>query len=166
MILSHDAKLNLDPSDWAGYKSDPLTNIIPLSGKTSTGNVIITNKDGANNYPQCPLADAAIQTFMAANFNNSKYTLQQGLSILSAVESDFQCGGYCGKSKFYSFSSVSQGPPPQNCTQGINLVMQKSARITLWSGVTFGIVGVLGLFLTIFYIFQRKGDLEEPLLHH
>lgn len=103
---------------------------------------------------------------MAANFNNSGYTLQQGLNILGAVEKDFECAGYCKLSPFYSFSTVSNGPPFQNCTVGINKVMEKSARITLWSGITFGIVGIIGFILTMYYIFQRKGDLEEPLLHH
>lgn len=65
----------LDPSDWAGYK--PTNESITTLGSTpATENRIITSKSGAKNYPQCPLVDTAIKTFMAANFNNSGYTVQ------------------------------------------------------------------------------------------
>jgi hypothetical protein len=70
----------------------------------------------------------------------------------------------CYASKFYTFSDVSMGPPPQTCVEGIQKVMDKAARITKWSGIVFFIFTLIGFILTMTLVFRKKGDNEEPLL--
>jgi len=88
-----------------------------------------------------------------------------GLNALKAVEHDFECAGMCFSSKFYSFSDVGEGVPEQTCVEGINHVMTHAARICLWSGLVFGLITLIGFIVSVSLSFQKRSDLEEPLLH-
>ncbi|CDW72425.1 tetraspanin family protein [Stylonychia lemnae] len=167
-----------DSKDWKNYQSSALVlqNLLPtqskevvtqqIAQKTLSNVLMITDDKGADKYPECKAVDVTLKAFMAANFNNSAYTLQQGLDLLDAVEDDFECASMCSTSRYFAFSKVGHGPPSQNCTSGINKVMNKAASITFWSGLIFGIITFVGIVLSFLLIFRKKHDNEEPLLNH
>jgi len=74
-----------------------------------------TNNGGVSRWPECGVSKSVLNTLYTTNFNNSGTSLKQGLDILAAVEKDFECAGMCLSSKYYTFSTVSNGPPTQTC---------------------------------------------------
>lgn len=95
------------------------------------------------------------------NFTNN---ITFAFNILGAVETDFNCAGFCRTSKYFTFSNVTRGPPTQSCTVAINEWM--SSAVTLAS-VFFWIFFVLTLaafVLTIVLTRKPISELESPLL--
>eukprot|EP00347_Sterkiella_histriomuscorum_P007636 403348156 len=130
---------------------------------TTLNTGIIYSPNGAHNFPQCPGTNVTLQSFITANLSGSGAQIKLGMSVLDAVERDFDCAGMCIPSKFYAFSEVNNGPPTQTCVQGINKFMDKTADLTTYSGSFFFATTLIGfiisLILTCSNVFgQHKRD--------
>ncbi|CDW86527.1 UNKNOWN [Stylonychia lemnae] len=147
-----------DPDDWSqpqstlAQKNDELNKMLGIPYRP-----IYPSASGADNFPQCPGANTYIQLFFDQNLKDTGITVGEGLSYLKAIENDFECADACGESQFYTFSKVSKGPPPKNCTTAIKQTLEKVANVTFWSGIGFGVVSFIGLLFT-FYLKCRKKE--------
>jgi len=84
--------------------------------------------------------------------------------MLNAIETDFNCSSMCDSSKWFSFSDVSRGIPPQNCTIAIERYLDDLASKAAGTYGTFaGITLVFFIYLT-WFAYRKKHDIESPLL--
>jgi hypothetical protein len=87
------------------------------------------------------------------------------LSLLGGVELDFQCGGFCKKSKFYTFSEIANGPPPQDCVNSIESATSKAQVYTVVVGLILIITSLLGI-VESFILGCRKKDDDDYYKQH
>ncbi len=104
----------------------------------------MTSPTGYSAWPECPASSKAIN--LAQNFKLPYADdVNMGLQALGGVELDFQCGGFCRRSKFFTFSDISMGPPTQNCVNNISSVLYKAEIYTLIAGIVFIITNLIGM---------------------
>ncbi|CDW80637.1 tetraspanin family protein [Stylonychia lemnae] len=164
-----------DPKLWNEYsapkndqKASTTQNVLNAGTSTATSatsqvnNGIVYSATGAHNFPECKGISTTLQLFITANISNSGDELKLGISVLDGVERDFNCAGFCINSKFFTFSEVSQGPPPQTCVKAINQAMDGLARVTMFSGLVYFVSTLIGVVIAFMLICSRF----DPKGHH
>ena len=128
------------------------------------GHGLSTIKNGALRLTDCPMANETLLLAMGTAGATTDLSIEQIVDILGSIERDFNCGAMCKRSNLYAFSEVSRGPPPQTCRRGVTARTSHLARVFFWSGLIFGIISFLGLVLSLMITFEKRSELEEPLI--
>lgn len=131
-------------------------------GEPIIGNGLHTIKNGANRISDCAMANETIRSALEAS--SSSFSYEEVLDILGGLETDFNCASLCKRSPLYAFSKVNRGPPPQTCRRSFNAKMSHFSTVFFWSSVVFGFITFVGFILATMITFDKRGELDEPLL--
>jgi len=91
--------------------------------------------------------------------------LDEALQILGGLERDFNCASLCKRSPLFAFSDVSVGPPRMSCMRAVVKKVARMAQFLFWGSSIFALVSLIGLVFTLMITFDKRGELNEPLLH-
>eukprot|EP00349_Pseudokeronopsis_sp_Brazil_P002323 CAMPEP_0202972094 /NCGR_PEP_ID=MMETSP1396-20130829/33330_1 /ASSEMBLY_ACC=CAM_ASM_000872 /TAXON_ID= /ORGANISM="Pseudokeronopsis sp., Strain Brazil" /LENGTH=87 /DNA_ID=CAMNT_0049702131 /DNA_START=643 /DNA_END=903 /DNA_ORIENTATION=- len=76
---------------------------------------------------------------------------------MGALEHDLSCAGMCKSSHLYSFSQVSEGPPPRNCSVAAeDLVDKISTRAMVWGWLLGGLLLMCALFSCLVWLWKDE----------
>lgn len=83
---------------------------------------------------------------------------------MGGVELDFQCGGYCKRSKFYTFSDIALGPPTQTCVVSIEAALNQAQTYSLIAGLVFIITSFIGIVEAILIGICKKRNQDDDYM--
>jgi Tetraspanin family len=95
------------------YSDCPCASTYPFTGSDYTG--MVTSESGPVSAINCPKFSSYFTSMPS----------QATLSILTALEMQFNCSGICSSEKFYMFSDVNRGIPLSDCKEGIIKLIEK-----------------------------------------
>eukprot|EP00347_Sterkiella_histriomuscorum_P008307 403345590 len=85
---------------------------------------------------------------------------QKYVKLLSALENQFSCAGFCYSPKFFLFSDVTRGPPNNDCKDELNKVIVENGNQL--AGILFmvGFTALIGFGISFAIVYSKK----EPRL--
>jgi len=131
-------------------------------GSPVTGHGLHTIKNGARRLTDCPTANETLMTALGAA--GADLSVEQVVEILGGIERDFNCASLCKRSNIFAFSEVSRGPPPQTCRRSVTTKTAHLSKVFFWTSLIFAIITFLGFVLAIMISFEKRNEMDEPLL--
>lgn len=98
------------------------------------------------------------KSLITVNSNETSEDIDIALKGVGGMEYDFECAGMCLPSKFYAFSKVGRGPPPQTCVVGINNYLNTAVMVIYYPGILFSLIALTG-FIVSFYLLVTGRDI-------
>ncbi|TNV77642.1 hypothetical protein FGO68_gene15882 [Halteria grandinella] len=131
-------------------------------GEPVIQNGLYTIKNGAERISDCPYANETLSTLLDTSF--SVFSLDETLNLLKGIENDFSCASMCKRSPLFAFSEVSKGPPQQACRRSVTNKVASIANCFFWTNLVFAVITLIGFVLATMIAFDKRGELDEPLL--
>jgi hypothetical protein len=126
-----------------------------------------------NRYQDCPSVNTTILSYLQQSTNytttsNKTTKFNTTVEQVAALETDFQCAGYCtdAPARYRAFSEVRFGPVAHNCTHNINKWAHETSSSVAGAYWTFFGVTIFCASYIFAFACRKEHEMNSPLLAH